>query len=121
VINAFRHSGARNIEVEVEYASRRLRMLVRDNGRGIDPQTLTSGRDGHWGLPGMRERAERIGAKVRLWSRPGSGTEVELLVPSHVAFPSRSVDRTARLVSRPFLSGSASRMVSKFSDKRSDE
>ncbi|HUE00981.1 MAG TPA: ATP-binding protein, partial [Bryobacteraceae bacterium] len=55
LVNAFRHSGAKSIEVEVEYSARQLRILVRDDGCGIDPQLLHSGRDGHWGLPGMRE------------------------------------------------------------------
>jgi signal transduction histidine kinase len=90
LVNAFRHSGAKSIEIELEYAVSRLRVLVRDNGRGIDPQMLHSGREGHWGLPGMRERADRIGATLHVWSRPASGTEVELSVPAHVAFPSRS-------------------------------
>lgn len=84
--NAFRHSGAKNIAVELEYASGHLRMLVRDNGRGIDADVLRSGSEGHWGLPGMRERADRVGARFKVWSRAGAGTEVELVVPSAVAF-----------------------------------
>lgn len=88
VVNAFRHSQANNIEVELEYADRELRVLVRDDGCGIDPQVLQSGRDGHWGLSGMRERASRIGARLKVWSNAGTGTEVELSVPSRVAFGS---------------------------------
>ena len=88
LINAFRHSGATRIEVGVEREAHRLRVLVRDDGRGIDPDVLRAGRDGHWGLSGMRERSERIGGRLRVWSRPGAGTEVELSVPGHVAFPS---------------------------------
>jgi signal transduction histidine kinase/ligand-binding sensor domain-containing protein len=84
--NAFRHSQASGIEVELEYADSQLRVLIRDNGRGIDPQVLRAGREGHWGLSGMRERAERIGAKLKVWSRAAGGTEVELSVPSHIAF-----------------------------------
>jgi signal transduction histidine kinase len=86
LVNAYRHSRAKNIEVEVEYASSHLRILVRDDGCGIDPQVLQSGREGHWGLPGMRERAEAIGARLKVWSRTAAGTEVELSVPSRVAF-----------------------------------
>jgi len=85
LVNAFRHSGADNIDVELEY-SQQLRLLVRDDGCGIDPGVLQTGRDGHWGLSGMRERAERIGAKLRVLSRTGGGTEVELRVPGEVAF-----------------------------------
>jgi len=84
--NAFRHAQATKIEIELEYASRHLRILVRDDGAGIDSEVLQSGRDGHWGLAGMRERAESIGARLKVWSRANAGTEVELVIPSHVAF-----------------------------------
>jgi nitrate/nitrite-specific signal transduction histidine kinase len=100
LVNAFQHSQAKSIELELEYASSQLRVVVRDNGRGIDPQTLLTGRDGHWGLPGMRERAERIGGKFHVWSRPSSGTEVELSVPSHLAFQSQSPGRGTGWFSR---------------------
>jgi len=88
VINAFRHSQASRIEVEIGYGARSLAIVVRDNGCGIDEQVLQSGREGHWGLSNMRERAEKIGAKLRVLSRPGGGTEVELSVPNKVAFGS---------------------------------
>ncbi|MCI0387824.1 MAG: sensor histidine kinase [Acidobacteria bacterium] len=84
--NAFRHSRAKSIEVELKYAAGHLRILVRDDGCGMDPQSLRSGRDGHLGLSGMRERAERIGARLKVRSRATSGTEVELSVPGRVAF-----------------------------------
>jgi ligand-binding sensor domain-containing protein/signal transduction histidine kinase len=86
LVNAIAHAHARNIDVEVEYASDELKVLVRDDGLGIDPRVLRSGREGHWGLPGMRERSEGIGASLRVRSRVGAGTEVELTVPSKVAF-----------------------------------
>jgi signal transduction histidine kinase len=82
--NALRHSKATNIEVEVEYSPRSLRVVVRDNGCGIDAQMLREGKSAHWGLVGMRERAGGIGAQLRIWSRPGAGTEVEISVPSEV-------------------------------------
>lgn len=88
LVNAFRHSGASNVDLHLEFAAHQLRILVQDDGCGIDPRVLQSGRDGHWGLRGMRERAERIGARVRVLSRAGGGTEVELRVPSNVAFES---------------------------------
>ena len=94
LVNAFRHSRARSIEVELLYATDQLRLVVRDDGCGIDPQVLDTGREGHWGLSGMRERAERIGAEVKVLSRPAGGTEVELCVPSSVAFRSYSDDRS---------------------------
>jgi signal transduction histidine kinase len=86
IINAFRHSEANNIEVEIKYAVHELRVMVRDNGCGIDAQVLRSGRDGHFGLSGMREQAERIGAKLKVWSQPAGGTEVEFFIPGNVAF-----------------------------------
>jgi signal transduction histidine kinase/ligand-binding sensor domain-containing protein len=86
LVNAFQHSGAATIEVEIEYAARQLRVVVRDDGRGIDSDVLRAGRENHWGLSGMRERAEKIGARLQVWSRDGSGTEVELAVPSEIAF-----------------------------------
>ena len=66
------------LRVEVEYLPRRLRVVVRDNGRGIDPEATRASRDAHWGLLGMDERAKSIGAKLTIWSKPGAGTEVEL-------------------------------------------
>lgn len=90
LVNAFLHARPNTVEVEVEYASRYLRIMVRDDGCGIDPQVLEAGRRGHWGLPGMRERSEGIGATLKLRSRIGAGTEVELTVPSAIAFESQS-------------------------------
>jgi signal transduction histidine kinase len=90
IVNAFRHSRAKNITVEVSYLENQLRLLIRDNGCGIDADTLETGREGHWGLSGIRERAERVKARVKLRSRVGSGTEVELSVPASVAFQDQS-------------------------------
>jgi len=98
--NAFRHSGASEIEVELEYGADQLRLLVRDNGCGIADEVLQSSRDGHWGLPGMRERTERIGAKLRVLSRVAAGMEIELSVPSHIAYLPRDSDRPAKWLSK---------------------
>jgi signal transduction histidine kinase len=100
VVNAFRHSGASNIDLHLEYAANHLRILVRDDGCGVDPQVLQLGRDGHWGLRVMRERAERIGARLRVWSRAGGGTEVDLRVPSNVAFESHPSSSAHKLLAR---------------------
>jgi signal transduction histidine kinase len=100
LVNAFRHSRASSIEVELQYAVDQMRLLVRDNGCGIDPQVLDSGREGHWGLRGMRERAERIGAHFRVFSRIAAGTEVELAVPSDVAFESHPSGRASKWFTR---------------------
>src|SRR2546430_17721271 len=79
-------SQASKIEAEIAYGERLLRLRIRDNGKGIDPKLLKAGRDGHWGLPGMRERAEQIGAQLEMWSEVGAGTEVELSIPGSVAY-----------------------------------
>jgi signal transduction histidine kinase len=94
IVNAYRHSRAKDIEAEIDYRPTELRIAVRDNGCGIDPQRLQWGRPGHWGLQGMRERADRIGARLRLLSKVALGTEVELCVPSRIAFGHSAV-RTA--------------------------
>jgi ligand-binding sensor domain-containing protein/signal transduction histidine kinase len=89
LINALTHSDAHTIEVEITYDSREFRLRIRDDGRGIGPGVLEKGgRDEHWGLQGMRERAKRIGGKLDLWSRLGSGTEIELTVPASTAYRS---------------------------------
>jgi ligand-binding sensor domain-containing protein/signal transduction histidine kinase len=97
--NAFRHSNAGRIEAEVRYDSQVLRLRIRDNGRGIDPKVLKEGgRPGHWGLRGIRERAERIGARLEFWSEVSAGTEVQLTVPSSVAYDKFKENRGPRLL-----------------------
>ena len=100
LVNAFRHSQASRIEVQLEFTGKDLRLLVRDNGCGIDPGVVLSGREGHWGLSGMRERANEIGGKLRVLSRTGAGTEVELIIPSHIAFESDDSHRKLGWLSR---------------------
>lgn len=89
LLNAFSHSGGLNIELEIAYDPAQFRLRVRDDGQGIDSAILEKGgRDDHWGLQGMRERANRIGGQLGLWSRPGAGTEIELMVPAATAYRS---------------------------------
>jgi signal transduction histidine kinase len=101
LVNACRHSHADHIEVELEYAPGYLRLLVRDNGKGIDPEVVRAGRrEGHWGLSGMRERAERIGARFKVLSSASAGTEIELSVPGQIAFKFPSAARRWRWLER---------------------
>ena len=86
LLNAFCHSRARRVECELEYADSDLRMRVWDNGCGIDPDVLHAGREGHWGLAGMRERATRIGGLLKISSTAAAGTEIQLSIPSSIAF-----------------------------------
>ena len=94
LINAFRHGHGHRVRVEIAYGVRDFRVRVQDDGRGVDEQVLKSGhREQHWGLPGMRERAARIGASLELRSRQSEGTAIELRVPAHLAYheePERS-------------------------------
>ena len=114
VVNAFRHSQARNIGVELEYSASQLRVVVWDDGCGIDSRVLESGRDGHWGLSGMRERAQRIGSNLKVRSRSGDGTDVELRVPGDIAFESHPSKPESKLLKDLYRRGAmAARPVSK--------
>ena len=85
--NAFRHAHARQVEVEIRYDDEQFRLRVRDDGKGIGPSVLAAqGSEGHFGLPGMRERAKIMGAKLTVWSAVDTGTEVELRVPADIAY-----------------------------------
>jgi signal transduction histidine kinase len=85
--NAFKHAQSRRIEVEILYDKDQFRLRVRDDGKGMDPQVLEKGRrPGHWGLPGVRERAQQIGAKLDIWSEAGAGTEVQVAVLAKAAY-----------------------------------
>lgn len=87
LLNAARHGGGAPVEVEISYAATQLLLLVRDHGPGMDERVRQQGRrPGHWGLDGMRERAQRIGATLLLDSRAGSGTTVTLLVSAPLAY-----------------------------------
>jgi signal transduction histidine kinase len=89
--NAFQHAGATQIEVEVRYDEHALRLRIRDNGKGIDPKILREGgSSGHWGLRGVRERAQQIGAQIDFWSEVAAGTEIQLNVPAALAYENAS-------------------------------
>src|SRR5208283_4773213 len=99
--NAFAHAAATQIDVELRYDERQFRLRVRDDGKGVDSTVLRDGgREGHFGMPGMRERAEVIGGKLTVWSAAGSGTEVELVVPAANAYD-ESPSRTQTTPSHP--------------------
>jgi ligand-binding sensor domain-containing protein/signal transduction histidine kinase len=85
--NAFRHSSAVRIIIEICYDKRQLRVRVQDNGKGIDPKVLDGGgRTEHYGLPGMKERAKLARGKLTVRSKPDWGTEVELTIPARIAY-----------------------------------
>jgi len=86
VRNAFRHAQASQIEAEIAYSEGLLKVRIRDDGRGMDPEIVKQGRGGHYGLPGIRERARQIGGQLNVWSAPGAGTEIELSIPGTIAY-----------------------------------
>jgi signal transduction histidine kinase len=84
--NAFSHAAAHHIETEITYGERALRLRIRDDGQGIPPEMLEAGRPGHYGLSGLRERAQHIGVKLEIWSGAKAGTEVELSIAGSIAY-----------------------------------
>jgi signal transduction histidine kinase/ligand-binding sensor domain-containing protein len=83
--NAFMHSCATRLEVQLTY-SVDFNLIVRDNGRGMDPTTASKGKDGHFGLQSMRERAARIHGQFQLISAPNLGTTIELKISGKARF-----------------------------------
>jgi signal transduction histidine kinase/ligand-binding sensor domain-containing protein len=89
--NALQHAHADKIEAEVTYGETLFSLRVRDDGKGIDQGVFEAGkRSGHWGLPGMYERAKALGAQFHVWSERRAGTEIELNVPSSIAYQGSS-------------------------------
>ena len=87
VRNAFKHAHAARIEAEIRYDQSQFRLRIRDDGKGMDSQALgPAGKPGHYGVLGMQERARLIGGKLTIWSKLGSGTEVEFTIPAAVAY-----------------------------------
>ena len=85
--NAFRHAAAQNVEAEIHYDEKYFRLRVRDDGKGIGPEVLRGdGREGHYGLHGMKERAKLVGGKLTIWSEVDGGTEIELIIPASRAY-----------------------------------
>jgi signal transduction histidine kinase len=96
--NALKHSQATTIAIEIAYSDSALKVRVWDNGQGIVPDPGDANRSGHWGIQGMRERAVHIGGQLKLWSRPGEGTEVGLRIPSRLAYLSGAQPRPLQFV-----------------------
>jgi signal transduction histidine kinase len=85
ILNAYRHSCGDKVDAELTYRRSGLRITIRDNGRGIDCEELKRKQNSNFGLDGMRERADRIGARLSIMSGIGLGTEVELFLPAAVS------------------------------------
>ena len=93
ILNAYRHSRAKHIEAEIEYRSAELRIAIRDDGCGFDAKKLLQGENR--GLQEMCALAEQIGARLRIFSKIATGTEIELCVPGGIAFEESKVRGTA--------------------------
>jgi signal transduction histidine kinase len=78
--NAVRHGRAKYVRVDVHYEPNAIRLGIKDDGSGFDPKEAAFAEQPHWGLIGMRERAKKIGAELRIDSHLGSGTQVEVVV-----------------------------------------
>jgi signal transduction histidine kinase len=113
--NAFHHSKAQRITVKIRYDKRQFSLRVRDDGRGMDETTILRGQAGHFGLHGMRERAETVGGRLQIWSKVDSGTEIQLNIPGGFAYSlsdrrrwwSRLVSRTIEVTGEEALSDDA--------------
>jgi signal transduction histidine kinase len=91
VRNSFRHARAGLVEVEIAFGEATFSVRVRDDGIGLDPAVLEHGfRKGHWGLPGMRERALEFDGQLEVWSQHNAGTEIELKIGGRIAYARRS-------------------------------
>jgi signal transduction histidine kinase/ligand-binding sensor domain-containing protein len=100
--NAARHAQASVVEVEIAYDVADFRLRVRDNGKGLEPSVQSAGRRArHFGLQGMRERAQKMGGVFNLWTKDRAGIEIELIVPAGVAYQEEHT-RFLRSISKKF-------------------
>jgi signal transduction histidine kinase len=82
VTNAVRHAAASQIGIELTFDAKKLRLIVSDNGCGFEGTAPSAGPNGHYGLKGMRERAERIHAEFAVDSNVGKGTTITVEAPA---------------------------------------
>ncbi len=84
--NAIQHANARTMQIEMDWAAERFTLRVRDDGIGLDSNLIARGREGHWGIQGMRERARQMGGSLEIGSTGNSGTVIELVIPAARAY-----------------------------------
>lgn len=97
LFNVARHAKASTVEITLQFAARQLGLEIRDDGVGLPADVLERGnKPGHFGLVGMRERAERIGGTFAIDSRPGSGCTVTVTLPARLAFADQQSRRRRR-------------------------
>jgi signal transduction histidine kinase len=95
--NASLHARAKSVEIEITFEPDQFRLRVRDDGVGISAEIVKKGaRPNHFGLQGMRERAERLGGRLEIWGRASAGSEIDLKIPAKTAY--RDLQRRARWI-----------------------
>src|SRR6185437_14659301 len=80
--NVVKHSGAKQAKIKLEFTPQKVILQITDNGKGFVPQTCAGPRDGHFGLLGMTERAERLGGQIAITSEAGNGTVIRVEIPA---------------------------------------
>jgi signal transduction histidine kinase/ligand-binding sensor domain-containing protein len=101
--NACAHSGGTELDIEIRYRRRSFQLVIRDNGRGIDPNLQHAPKPGHFGLTGMRERASRLGGTLNIVSKPNVGTAVSLQLPGNSIYfdhPWKPLARLSQILRR---------------------
>lgn len=97
MVNAWRHAGASQVLVTLEFGDAALILRVSDDGAGIpEAYAALQGRDGHWGLAGMRERAAAIGARLNVAARDNGGSEISVSLPAALAYRDHALARRWR-------------------------
>jgi signal transduction histidine kinase len=94
--NACLHAEAKRIDIELHFEPDLL-VRVKDDGKGMSPAVALMGREGHFGLVVMRERASRIGARLSIDTSPGAGTVVTLRVSKAIAFETNDRGQPKRM------------------------
>jgi signal transduction histidine kinase len=79
--NAMKHAHPRHLRVELAFAPKEVTLSIADDGRGFDTTNNRLSGDGHFGLIGMRERAERLKGKLDIESGEGTGTRISVTAP----------------------------------------
>ncbi|HWU15828.1 MAG TPA: two-component regulator propeller domain-containing protein [Caulobacter sp.] len=95
LFNTARHAKAQSVEISIGFTDHHLTVRIRDDGVGIPQEVVTKGhKPGHFGLVGMRERAQRIGGALSIDSRPGDGAEITLKLPARLAYADKAPARS---------------------------
>jgi len=81
--NVVKHSNAKTVKIELQFSPKTVVLQIKDDGKGFVPETCDGPRDGHFGLLGIRERAERLAGQVSITSAPGAGADVRVELPIH--------------------------------------